>query len=265
MKKLTKSTLTVLAIAVLSACSSGGNKGGDNSSNNTTATSSSTQNTATQSDPKTQQPNNNSNKIFGGVYYGGKSYPIDDVSKHPTTLIIAGHEFVLQQPGLSSGSFTTIGQNVKYNGTILQPGVYSGSKFSTAFGYIAAGSRSAVYYQGNNPTDVLPKGKATYIGDSVYVNHGQPKTQNGKLNLNVDFDKKSLEGTIFAAEDNIAAVTVKEAQLNGNSFAGKVVQNGQEADVNGKFYGINAGELAGAYSDGTGNSGWQGAFGAKKQ
>ena len=81
----------------------------------------------------------------------------------------------------------------------------------------------------------------------------------------VDFDNKNLTGTLFAAKGDIAAVTVKEAKLVGNGFEGKAVQSGQEANLNGKFYGTNAGELSGVYSDGKGNAGWQGAFGAKKQ
>ena len=175
-------------------------------------------------------------------------------------------EFPIQQLGGSTPGFSKISsQGVIINGRQSIGGVFSGSKFSSAFGYIDAGECSAVYYQGNNPTTELPKGTATYIGDSVYVNNGKATTQTKAVNLMVDFDNKNLTGTLFVAKDDIAAVTVKEAKLAGNGFEGKAVQNGQEANLNGKFYGVNASELAGAYSDGKGNTGWQGAFGAKKQ
>ena len=233
MNKLVKFSLAAVAIATLAACSSGGGKGGDS---NSSVASSKPKAPATKPANKpetkpTTPASNNATKTFGGVFYAGKPYQIIDVSQHPSVLVIAGLEFPIQQPGVRSPSFSKISsQNVIINGKPATGGVFSGYKFSSAFGYIDAAERSAVYYQGNNPTTELPKGKATYVGDSVYVNNGKAVTQTDTVKLAVDFDNKNLTGTLFAAKDGIAAVTVKDAKLTGNGFEGKAVQNGQEAN-----------------------------------
>lgn len=270
MKNIIKFSLATLAIATLAACSGGGSKGGNSNTSapvNTAPAVAQNQNQLhPQASSSTTGATGGSQEAAGGGFYGNSTFQITDVSGHPNVLKIAGRDFPIRSPHISSRGFTKLGAQggVNVNGKPSIGGVFSGSKFSSAFGYIDAGPHSAVYYQGNNPTKALPKGSATYVGDSVYVNNGKSTTQDGGVNLNVNFDTKTLSGTIFKQQDNIAAVTVSEAKLSGNSFEGKVTQGGKLADLHGKFYGANAEELAGAYSDGT-SRGYQGAFGAKKQ
>ncbi|MGY4678908.1 Slam-dependent surface lipoprotein, partial [Ursidibacter arcticus] len=144
----------------------------------------------------------------------------------------------------------------------------SDPKFSSYFGYFAAGGHSTIFYQGSNLTaesEIPQSGTAKYVGDSIYVNKGKVTTQVGKVDLTADFANKNLTGTVFAQQGDISAVTIKDAKLDKNTFSGSVVQAGSEAQLHGKFYGKDAAELSGAYSDNQGEAGLKGAFGAKKQ
>lgn len=191
----------------------------------------------------------------------GKAFTIDDASQHPTKLIIAGRDFEIQNPLIQTTGFATIQSG---GGKTIVNG--SKSPLSLRFGYLEFGQHAAAFYQGNNPSAVDSlKGKATYVGDAVYAKAGNHSTQTGQVSLAVDFDNKKVAGTVFAAQDGIADVTIKDATIDGNSFSGKVAHDGQEGDLKGKFFGTNGAEVGGVYSDGKGKDGWQGAFGAKKQ
>ncbi|MGX3065939.1 Slam-dependent surface lipoprotein [Ursidibacter arcticus] len=255
MKKLVKFSLTALAAVTLAACSSGGS-----SSNNTVGNGGSvaggpqTGNTQTgnpqqsgkgQRPPRVESPEHKN--AAGGFFYTGKAFPTK-------TLTGMGFSLPLWKDG-------EVGFTKTENGSYIN----DPQKFSTYFGYFAAGPRSAIFYQGNNLTaesEIPQSGTAKYVGDSIYVNKGKVTTQVGKVDLTADFANKNLTGTVFAAESGIDSVTVN-AKLDKNTFAGEAVQNGQKADLHGKFYGKNAAELAGSYSDAS--SILQGAFGAKKQ
>lgn len=265
MKKLVKLSLATLVVTALAACSSSGG-GSDNKSSNTTSSKGQTTQT-TQTTPSTNQtttPSTNtssSSTSYGDMFYMGKAFSIDDASKHPEKLIIAGREFTLEYPGIIAGTFSTL--NVAGAKTVVNG---SGSNHSIRFGYIEIGNRVAAFYQGKNPStaDSL-KGTAKYVGDAVYAKAGQVATQVNKVALDVDFDNKKVAGTVFAAQDGIEAVTIKDATIDGNSFTGKVAQGSAEGDLKGKFFGNGGSEVGGVYSDGQGKDGWQGAFGANKQ
>ncbi|MGX2967604.1 transferrin-binding protein-like solute binding protein, partial [Ursidibacter sp. B-7004-1] len=195
--------------------------------------------------PRIESPEHKN--AVGGFFYTGKAFP---------TMTLTGMGFSL--PLWKDGE---VGFTKTENGSYIN----DPQKFSTYFGYFAAGPRSAIFYQGNNLTaesEIPQSGTAKYVGDSIYVTKGKVTTQVGKVDLTADFVNKNLTGTVFAAEGGIDSVTVN-ARLDKNTFAGEAVQNGQKADLHGKFYGKNATELAGSYSDAS--SILQGAFGAKKQ
>ncbi|MGX3021534.1 transferrin-binding protein-like solute binding protein [Ursidibacter sp. B-7004-1] len=249
MKKLVKFSLTALAAVTLAACSSGGSSSNNTAGNGGTVTGSSQTGNSQQGGqrpPRVESPEHKN--AVGGFFYTGKAYP---------TMTLTGMGFSL--PLWKDGE---VGFTKTENGSYIN----DPQKFSTYFGYFAAGPRSAIFYQGNNLTaesEIPQSGTAKYVGDSIYVNKGKVTTQVGKVDLTADFANKNLTGTVFAQQDGIAAVTIKDAKLDKNTFLGTVVQAGNEAQLHGKFYGKSAAELAGSYSDAS--SILQGAFGAKKQ
>lgn len=261
MKKLVKFSLATLAIATLAACSGGGGggeapaaKSNDSKMNN-----------------QPQNPQTVSKDHYGDVFYGRFAVQVNDVSNHPNKLVLdvgqgRKYEYDIAPQGIISPNFIQTQEGVNFNGKILPTMAVSGLKYGIKFGYVEQRGHGAVFYQGANPTAAETlKGKASYVGDAVYAKAGKIETQRDGVKLDVDFDSKTLSGTVFAAQNGVEAVTVKNAAIDGNSFAGKAMQAGQTADLKGKFFGVKGAEVGGAYADGKGKDGWQGAFGAKKQ
>lgn len=258
MKNLVKLSLTTLAISVLAACGGGGGSKGNSASAPakvetkpaTTAPAAPT-NVSVNATAKT---GNYGDAIVNNAFVG-----IDSSANIPNKLVVDGRELTLRNPFIISGGFSVSKGGTSINGVVMPESAVSGTRYQAQFGYVDG----IVFYQGKNPTAVLPTGSATYVGDAVFAQKGDFTTQDGGVNLKVNFDAKTLSGRLFAAEDvaNIQAVTVTDAKITGNSFSGKAVQGSNSAELKGKFYGVGASEVAGAYSNGT----ISGAFGAKKQ
>ncbi len=109
---------------------------------------------------------------------------------------------------------------------------------------------------GANPTADMPKGSAKYKGEAIdYAKSAQAKKSiRLPASFDVDFDKKTLKGTIGAdAHGNIKV----KAGIKGNVFSGKhdfnvaptaTISAKGSTYVKGQFYGKGAGEMSGAYS-----------------
>ncbi|MBR6027356.1 MAG: transferrin-binding protein-like solute binding protein [Neisseriaceae bacterium] len=136
----------------------------------------------------------------------------------------------------------------------------------------------ALFYQGiaTNPSQMPQTGTATYKGYAIsldtkemldgartddYENAGQ---YYGISTLNADFANKKLTGELNDWQDKngnptSAKPTISiDASIKENTFQGKANTNGY---TEGKFYGANAEEIAGAFRE----NGLHGVFGAKKQ
>ncbi|OOF38814.1 hypothetical protein BKK47_08295 [Rodentibacter mrazii] len=148
-------------------------------------------------------------------------------------------------------------------------GRYSDTRFGVSDS-LNENSNGYMFYNGN-PTQNMPtSGGATYSGDTIIsvrnVYGLEPKEYHrGSSEFNVDFGNKTLEGSLNIPNRNLQPVKVEiNAQISGNSFTGTTdsttLSNGQ---VEGKFYGNNAKEMAGL-AQGNDQS-WNAAFGAAKQ
>ena len=99
-------------------------------------------------------------------------------------------------------------------------------------------------------------GSAQYNGLSVHLpRNGSPI--NGTSQFRVDFANKTVTGTV--TPDGHAAIGLNAA-INGNTFSGTSA-NGS-VNTSGGFYGSQAAEMAGVYSE---SGQFSGAFGATKQ
>ena len=105
-----------------------------------------------------------------------------------------------------------------------------------------------VRYQGTPATN-LPSGTATYLGDAYWVNGttGQP-SKGGKTRLNVDFDKKTVDGKVefsHLSDNRVQDITLHQTQLNGTKFSGRASTLLEKGTYQGGLFGNGAKEAAG--------------------
>lgn len=111
----------------------------------------------------------------------------------------------------------------------------------------------------NQASDVAYKGQAIAVKQGTYQLVSLEST--GIAQLTANFKNKTLKGQInqWDNKNNIKPITI-DAQIRANTFAGTANQTGT---VEGKFYGSNAANLAGAFNDKSQKL--RGVFGAVKQ
>ena len=105
-----------------------------------------------------------------------------------------------------------------------------------------------VRYQGTPATN-LPSGTATYLGDAYWVSGttGQP-SKGGKTRLNVDFDKKTVDGKVefsLLSDGRTQDITLHQTQLNGTKFSGRASTLLEKGTYEGGLFGNGAKEAAG--------------------
>lgn len=147
------------------------------------------------------------------------------------------------------------------NTTINNVRIVGGSSAlsKTRYGYIREGNGTPyLFAQGelspNPPTDT--KSDITYLGNAVQVSSigGSTRIEEAAARFVVNFDKKTITGTIETPQTVNLSGTI-----SGNRFSGTSTQG---YHTTGYFYGDNAGELGGVYHHNT--YAVSGAFGAKK-
>ena len=172
---------------------------------------------------------------------------------------------------------TIVGQDNNYGEYQVIPNINNRGTAYAKYGYTIdyKTGNFNLFYQGK-PTpvaEVPTTGKATYQGyafalDPVEYNkhitqerdYGEWK---GVSEFTADFDNKTLTGTLrgwhSSSQTDPKAVQIN-AKIQANTFQGTVNGTGT---AEGKFYGANAQNLAGAFNDKSQNL--QGVFGANKQ
>lgn len=131
-----------------------------------------------------------------------------------------------------------------------------------------SGDKYQLRYQGTEATDIPKTGKATYIGDAVWLSSltGDYR-QGGSTTLNVDFAEKSVDGKIefsLLNDGRSQDITLHKGQLNGSHFSGDastILSSGGKYE--GNLFGKNATEAAGIVNFGEGSS-LNAAFGGKR-
>ena len=102
-------------------------------------------------------------------------------------------------------------------------------------------------------------GIAQYVGQAAFVRNGDAGT--GDTRFTADFAAKTLNGTITSKSSSVTFTPVNiNATINGNSFA---TANGAAVSSGGHFYGDDARELGGLFSDTVQRL--SGSFGAIRQ
>lgn len=116
----------------------------------------------------------------------------------------------------------------------------------------------SVFYQGlQTHEQAMPTtGTAQYQGQAVVVQDGQMKT-NVSANFNVDYGKKTLNGTL---SQNNKTLYNLNANIQGSAFTSP---NNAKVQTQGAFFGSKAEELGGVFKDTQSDT--KGAFGAVKK
>ncbi|OOF82034.1 Slam-dependent surface lipoprotein [Rodentibacter caecimuris] len=127
-------------------------------------------------------------------------------------------------------------------------------------------SSNYMFYNGNPTKNMPTSGVATYSGESIISAGVQVPDDTdyyiGSSKFNVDFGNKTLNGALEV--QNIQPININ-ARISGNAFSGTANSASlpSSGNVEGKFYGNNAKEMAGL-AQGNDKS-WGAAFGAQKK
>ena len=180
-----------------------------------------------------------------------------------STIRINGKDIPLQFPNIHVRSMTSI-SNSTINRTFFRHYIVSGSNYANSrFGYVNLGgndSQSQLFSVGNITQNMPTSGNAKYVGSAAVAVNGDVGV--AKAHFSANFGQKTLVGSI-SKEDNgrldFKPIDIS-ATISGQGFATTGTGSVQSA---GHFYGDDARELGGLFSDSSQNA--SGSFGAIKQ
>ena len=201
-----------------------------------------------------QEPSNDNSCYSGGSYrctakqLDGNSIAIDNSNiKH---IRVDGVDFDLTQsggvslgdwkskvPGFASGIASGEPKSV-------QKFLVNAASANATAGVLEVNGKKQAFFSGHfTPAAELPKGQVHY-GASVASMHSGANYGIDRTELTANFDSKKLTGTIFRDAKFGGDIAVN-AQISGNKFD----QSGA-TQVKGGFFGKNAAEVAGGFSNG---------------
>lgn len=288
-RALAKFTLTTLAVLTLAACGSGGGGGSTSSNVKNTITetvanklpnsvSSTTAklvgNDATSKTEKKTEPEKD--KITGYRYEGYDTFiPWSQDSQNINVLKVWGTEITLVDPSQTQENGWLKGANSKETG--LTNKVIGGNLQDARYGVVINRDESVAFVQGkatdvnNIPTTGLAKYEGQHVINAENINEENKDVQKdvqkakfgyqtGKAVIDVNFDNKTLTGALEIPQQGQSDYLAFSADISGNSFSNRSFGN-NDIQVDGKFYGEHADEMAGIYRT---EKKFSGAFGAKK-
>lgn len=159
----------------------------------------------------------------------------------------------------------TAGEALNINGQIT-----SGTKYKdSVFGSMQKDGSVYIYQKGIiTPAANIPTtGTAVYQGTAVIAQRGQYSNvliEQGKVNLNVDFGAKSVNGDIKYNNVPTQESIVIAATIDGNKFQGDSMRGGDTLTTRGQFNGNQAQEITGSITSKTDHN-FNTVFGAIKQ
>ncbi|WP_455483319.1 Slam-dependent surface lipoprotein [Haemophilus parahaemolyticus] len=286
-RALAKFTLTTLAVLTLAACGSSGGSGGGSTSSNVKNTitetvanklpnsvSSTTAklvgNDATSKTEKKTEPEKD--KITGYRYEGYDTFiPWSQDGQNINVLKVWGTEITLVDPSQTQENGWLKGANSKETG--LTNKVIGGNLQDARYGVVINRDESVAFVQGkatdvnNIPTTGLAKYEGQHVINAENINAENKDVQKakfgyqtGKAVIDVNFDNKTLTGALEIPQQGQSDYLAFSADISGNSFSNRSFGN-NDIQVDGKFYGEHADEMAGIYRT---EKKFSGAFGAKK-
>ena len=255
MKKSAKLATTLLAALVITACGSSGGKS-DNTANT---------NTNTNTNTPTVVPSSDSTGAVIVLSGSGSNFKVETKKLKDTNLnfiTVDGKAIRVAHTdlGIYSGTWTSIRDSFA-----TCCGKFSDVRFGLVDYSEGPEENGHIFYNGNPSKTVPTSGKANYSGYFVVAGQTTEFDEDdflkGDATFAADFGNKTLSGTL--TQETLKPINVN-ATIAGNSFTGSAnsATFSTKANVEGKFFGNNAKELGGIFTDG---KTWGGAFGAVKQ
>lgn len=226
---------------------------------------------------KNQQPQNAADNqpktgVFGEKYFDGTG--------EITALMIGGETIDLTKADEPVSRINHPGLMSDFDKVMVSQGQYQHLIYGAA--KLKDGSYT-LFVQGK-PTEQLPEGQATYNGKVLHFRSRNVTEQTdwlgagnsyrvtaGTFTAKVDFDQKSVNGTINSGDGFYMKTKEFTATIEGSGFKGGW-NTKEQGDVEGKFYGPQADEMAGRYdfnktpgkNDASSDNGF-GVFAGKKE
>ncbi len=201
--------------------------------------------------PQDQTPQNAADNqpktgVFGEKYFDGTG--------EITTLMIDGETIDLTKATYDVSKKNHPGLLSNWDTVMVSKGQYQHLIYGAA--KLKDGSYT-LFVQGQ-PTEALPEGKAKYQGKVLHfrsrnvtdktdwLDEGSSYRTTGTFTAEVDFGQKSVNGTINSGDGVYMGTKKFTATIEGSGFKGGW-NTKEQGDVEGKFYGHQADEMAGRY------------------
>lgn len=221
--------------------------------------------------PKNAADNQPKTGVFGEKYFDGKG--------EITALMIGGETIDLTKATYDVSKRNHPGLLSNWDTVMVSKGQYQHLIYGAA--KLKDGSYT-LFVQGQ-PTEALPEGKAKYQGKVLHfrsrnvtdktdwLDEGSSYRTTGTFTAEVDFGQKSVNGTINSGDGVYMGTKKFTATIEGSGFKGGW-NTKEQGDVEGKFYGPQADEMAGRYdfnktpgkNDASSDNGF-GVFAGKKE
>lgn len=129
-----------------------------------------------------------------------------------------------------------------------------------------SGGTYQLRYQGTEATNIPTSGRATYIGDAIWIGSSGSYRQGGETRLNVDFGNKTVDGKIafsLFSDGRSQDITLHQGRLEGANFSGSAsTLLRSDGSYKGALFGRGATEAAGLVE--FGDASYNAAFGGKR-
>lgn len=224
-----------------------------------------------QDQPQNAADNQPKTGVFGEKYFDGTG--------EITTLMIGGETIDLTKATYDVSKKNHPGLLSNWDTVMVSKGQYQHLIYGAA--KLKDGSYT-LFVQGQ-PTGALPEGKAKYQGKVLHfrsrnvadktdwLDEGSSYRTTGTFAAEVDFGQKSVKGTINSGDGVYMGTKKFTATIEGSGFKGGW-DTKEQGDVEGKFYGPQADEMAGRYdfnktpgkNDASSDNGF-GVFAGKKE
>lgn len=207
--------------------------------------------------PQQPQPNN-------------PAQPMTPATGSALSVAIVDEQQIIKPVAITDPNITELnvdGQKINLNVGLAPDDIVCCSRFSDSrFGFVEGPNETDyVFYNGNLTRNMPNAGTAEYLGESLFIGVTQ-YGERGRSEFTVNFGDKTLTGRL----DVPSIVTMDvNGRITDNSFTGTATPqpstyiSSSVANVEGKFYGDQAKEMAGLASPD--DNAWVGAFGAQKQ
>ena len=220
--------------------------------------------------PQQPQPNNPTQPQQPQPQPNNPAQPMTPATGSALSVAIVDEQQIIKPVAITDPNITELnvdGQKINLNVGLAPDDIVCCSRFSDSrFGFVEGPNETDyVFYNGNLTRNMPNAGTAEYLGESLFIGVTQ-YGERGRSEFTVNFGDKTLTGRL----DVPSIVTMDvNGRITDNSFTGTATPqpstyiSSSVANVEGKFYGDQAKEMAGLASPD--DNAWVGAFGAQKQ